>query len=113
MSQPDEWKPTLKRFAQLYKNLMLGHCLAEKWSTEDPSMDVHLLVIVNGGAIEQKEDGSMWTYRDEFSVFRSGCSLPDDRLHFITWQELRDWTSDERNPSLDFVRERLRSHPLL
>ncbi len=113
MKQPGDWKSNLREFAQLYKNLMLGHCLAPKWSSGKSPLDVHLLVIVNGATVEQKEDGTSWTYRDEFEVFRSGCSLPNDHLHFITWQELRQWTCDEQNPALNFVRERLCSHPLL
>jgi hypothetical protein len=113
ISQPDDWKPTLTRFAQLYKNLMLGHCLAEGWSSGTSPMGLHLLVIVNGAAAERKADGSVWTYQKEFEIFPEGCSLPSSRLHFITWQGLGKWVIDLQNPAWDFLQERLCDHPLL
>ena len=112
MAQPDKWKKHLTRFAQLYKNLMLGHLLANKWATDANQLSVHLLAIVNGAAVERDNEGRTWSYKDEFGVFRTGCSLPVDRLHFTTWQELRSWIAGLDREALSFVVERLRNHPL-
>jgi hypothetical protein len=112
--RPDEWRATLTRFAQPYKNLMLGRCLAAHWLEKDIGIDaVHLAVIVNGEAVERKANGEEWTYSDEFVEFTQTCSAPSGNLHFATWQDLRAWASEQRRSGLDFVKSRLSSHPLL
>jgi hypothetical protein len=112
--RPDEWRTTLTRFAQLYKNLMLGRCLASKWLNDAEGIRaVHLLAIVNGAAVERRSSGEEWTYRDEFEKFRESCAAPSDILHFTSWQDLRTWASGQRRSCLDLVMERLLTHPLL
>jgi hypothetical protein len=113
MARPEEWRATLKRFAQLYKNLMLGRCLAQHWLGGDAdNAAVHLLAIVNGAAVERRAGGEEWTYGDEFAAFRQTCVVPPSNLHLATWQDLRVWAG-EQHDGLDFVLKRLLAHPLL
>jgi hypothetical protein len=113
MSRPDEWKETLTRFAQLYKNLILGHCLLEKWSPRGSPLALHLLAIVNGAAVETLPDGTQWKYLDEFRMFCSTCSSDQKYLHVTTWQHLRIWIVAQHSADLEFLQGRLNSHPLL
>ena len=114
MLRPEDWRATLVRFAQLYKNLMLGRCLAEKWLGGDPGTHaVHLLAIANGATVDRKSSGDEWTYADEFAAFRETCVMERGNLHFTTWQDLLDWAAEEQQSPLDFVLTRLRTHPLL
>ena len=111
----EDWRVTLARFAQLYKNLMLGHCLAEKWLGDDAgTQKVHLLAIANGATVYRKSSGDEWTYADEFAAFQETCVMGRGNLHFATWQDLHKWASEEQQQArLDFVLTRLRTHPLL
>jgi hypothetical protein len=113
VARREQWREVLQRFAQLYKNLMLGRCLAARWLGYDASnTSVHILAIVNGAAVERKADGEEWTYRDEFAAFKQSCTVPSSNLHFATWQDFRVWAA-EQHGGLDFVRRRLLAHPLL
>jgi Holliday junction resolvase-like predicted endonuclease len=113
ISSPDEWKEALTRFAQLYKNLMLGQCLLERWSPKGSLLELHLLAIVNGATIETLPDGMKWKYLDELRMFCSTCSLDQKRLHVTTWQQLRIWLGGQHNADLEFLQRRMESHPLL
>ena len=113
MTAPDDWKATLGRFAQLYKNLILGGCLKDKWSRDGAALELGLLAIVNGATVERLPDGTSRGYLDEFLCFRDSCTLDQRRLHIVTWQELATWICRQERPELQFIHERLRSHPLL
>lgn len=113
MVAPENWKVTLSRFAQLYKNLILGQCLAGRWSSEGTPLDLHLLVVVNGATVEALPDGATNTYMGEFQTFCGSCSLDRNRLHAATWQELRRWICNQENADLKFIKQRLQAHPLL
>jgi hypothetical protein len=107
------WKQIVARFAQLYKNLFVGEELSKRWSMSDQPLELHLLAVVNGAAQEKKPDGSKWTYRYEFEAFRQTTTLPQDRLHLLEWQQIRDWILDQHSTDLSFVQDRLAYHPLL
>jgi len=107
------WKQTVARFAQLYKNLFVGRRLSELWSAADRPLELHLLTVVNGATQEKKPDGTVWTYRDEFETFRQSTMFPQDALHLLTWQQVRDWILTQRAAELGFVQDRLVRHPLL
>jgi hypothetical protein len=108
-----DWKLILSQFAQLYKNLILGQCLADRWRRNGSFLELHLLAIVNGATVETLQNGTRRRYFDEFRRFCEGCALDQRRLHFVTWQMLRRWVRRQKNPDLQFVKERLQSHPLL
>ena len=107
------WRDTMMRFAQLYKNLFVGKELSIAWSGEPQPLRLHLLVVVNGATKDIRPDGSGWTYEDEFGVFRQTTTFPQDRLHLLTWQEIRDWIVDLHSDDLSFVQDRLVHHPCL
>ena len=113
--RPEDWRATLVRFAQPYKNLMLGRCLAEKWLGDDAGTQaVHLLAIADGATVHRQSSGREWRYADEFAAFRETCVMERGNLHFTTWQDLLKWASEEQQQArLDFVLTRLRIHPLL
>lgn len=113
LKDPATWRDTMKRFAQLYKNLVLGRRLAELWAPSGTPLELHLLAVVNGSAGQRLVDGSVSTYRAEFEDFRATSSLPAHRLHLLEWQEIRRWMSGIPRPELDFALDRLTRHPLL
>jgi len=101
------------RFAQLYKNLILGQRLAELWARTAAPFEFHLLAVVNGSSGQRLRDGSISTYRTEFDDFRSTSSLSASRLHLLEWQEIGSWMSEIGLPELEFAVDRLTRHPLL
>jgi hypothetical protein len=106
------WKQTVARFAQLYKNLFVGRRLSELWSATGQPLELHLLAVVNGATQEKKSDGSIWTYRDEFEAFQQSTTFPQDALHLLEWQQIRDWILAQRATELGFVQDRLKCHSL-
>jgi hypothetical protein len=47
-----QWRHTMTRFAQLYKNLFLGKELSKLWFRAARPLPLHLLVVVNGATQE-------------------------------------------------------------
>jgi hypothetical protein len=131
VSEPDRWKALVSRFAQLYKNLMLGNVLCSQWATDplissgvierneerlndvDSNLRLHLLAVVNGATTWRATDGTCHTYEVEFGQFCKSCSIEASRLHFTTWQDIRTWITSQTDADLSFVRSRLQEHPLL
>jgi len=113
LKDPARWQDTVKRFAQLYKNLVLGQRLAQLWAPSGRPLTLHLLAVVNGKAGRRLRDGSVSAYRTEFDHFRATSSLPPHRLHLLEWQEIGLWMSRIPRPELEFALDRLTRHPLL
>jgi len=113
LKDPARWQDTVKRFAQLYKNLILGQRVAELWAPSGTPLELHLLAVVNGNAGRRLRGGSVSTYRTEFDDFRTTSSLPAFRLHLLEWQEIRRWMSKIHRPELEFALDGLTYHPLL
>lgn len=107
------WKQTVARFAQLYKNLFVGRRLSELWAATGQPLELYLLAVVNGATQEKKPDGAIWTYRDEFETLRQSITFPQDALHLLTWQQIRDWILAQHAAELSFVQDHLVCHPLL
>ena len=113
LKDPARWQDTMERFAQLYKNLILGQRVAELWAPSGTPLELHLLTVVNGNAGRRLRGGSVSTYRTEFDDFRATSSLPASRLHLLEWQEIRRWISRIPRPELEFALDRLTRQILL
>lgn len=127
--EKENWRKSMKRFAQLYKNLILGNVLSKSWWTDprqapsasdgkepdvaQSSLALHLLVVVNGATKYPMLDGTYHTYELEFGEFCKSCCAEKSRLHFTTWQNIREWVKSHPEGDLSFVRSRLLEHPLL
>ena len=90
LKEPDNWHEHGLRFAQLLKNLSLGVALAQLWG----ALELHLGVIINE-RVCGKRDG---TYRTEFDAFRDAVCHPPERLHLVTWQQIRAWLGRRQEP---------------
>lgn len=81
LADPAAWQPTMVRFYQLLRHLVLAQalCRPEVWGLEP-----HLLAIVN----ELTGHAGLGTHAQEFAAFQASLRLPARQTHLLTWQQL-------------------------
>jgi len=69
---------SMRRFYQLYRHLMLGIKLGEKWGLEAGLLAITNCVNINANGL---------THLEELKVFKSTLTTPK-RIHLTTWQQI-------------------------
>lgn len=80
LKDPGSMETNMMRFYQLYRHLMLGIKMGEKWGLEAGLLAVTNSININASGL---------THLEEFKAFKSTLTIPK-RVHMATWQQIAE-----------------------